>query len=253
MTIPIRIAARLDIKGDHVIKGVHLEGLRRIGRPSEIARSYYNQGIDELIYIDAVASLYGRNNLLSVISDAATDIFVPITVGGGIRSLEDAKSALRAGADKVAINTAAVQDPTILNQIAETFGSQCLVLSVEAKSRGIMEWEALTDNGREKTGRDVFTWAAEAESRGVGEILVTSVDQEGTRNGFDISLLDHMRQCVQIPIVASGGAGCEDDVIKLANQNYCDAIACASIFHYGITTVTQIKNNLSLSGIEVRT
>ena len=180
-----RLIARLDIKGSNVIKGIHLEGLRIVGQPGPMARRYYDEGVDEIIYMDTVASLYGRNNILPVVEDAARDIFVPLTVGGGIRTIDDIVAALRAGADKVAINTAAIARPDFLREAAETFGTQCIVLSVEAKRRSEERWEVLTDNGRERTGVDVLKWVAEAEQLGAGEILVTSVDAEGTRRGFD--------------------------------------------------------------------
>ncbi|MEQ8701481.1 MAG: imidazole glycerol phosphate synthase cyclase subunit, partial [Bauldia litoralis] len=180
---PPRLIARLDIKGSNVIKGIHLEGLRVVGQPGPMARLYYEQGVDEIIYMDTVASLYGRNNILPVVEEAARDIFVPLTVGGGIRTIDDITAALRSGADKVAINTAAIARPDFLREAAETFGSQCITLSIEAKRRGEGRWEALTDNGRERTGVDVLAWVVEAERLGAGEVLVTSVDKEGTRRG----------------------------------------------------------------------
>ena len=171
---PPRIIARLDIKGPNVVKGIHLEGLRVVGKPAELARRYYDQGVDEIVYMDIVASLYGRNSILSVVEDAARDIFVPLTVGGGIRTVEDVTAALRSGADKVAINTAAIARPAFLTEAAQAVGSQAIVVSIEAKRRDGW-WEAMTDNGREKTGRDALEWAAEAEGLGAGEILLTSV------------------------------------------------------------------------------
>ena len=185
----VRLIARLDIKGPNLIKGIHLEGLRVIGSPQEHALKYYLQGADELIYMDCVASLYGRNHLGEIISLAARDIFVPMTVGGGIRSVDDATQILRAGADKVAVNTAALTNPGLISAIAKRFGSQCMVLSVEAKQVGPERWEAYTDNGRERTGKDVVEWVREAVALGAGEILLTSVDREGTRKGFDIPLI----------------------------------------------------------------
>jgi len=182
----IRLIARLDIKGPNLIKGINLEGLRIIGSPNEYALRYYLQGADELIYMDCVASLYGRNHLSEIIKAAAHDIFVPITVGGGIRSVDDATKILRAGADKLAINTAAVATPGLITEISRRFGSQCMVLSIEAKQVGQDRWEVYTDNGRERTGLDVVEWAKLGVSMGAGEILLTSVDKEGTRKGFDV-------------------------------------------------------------------
>jgi cyclase len=182
----IRLIARLDIKGPNLIKGVHLEGLRVIGSPNEYALKYYQQGADELIYMDCVASLYGRNSLEEIIQNAAKDVFVPMTVGGGIRSVEDATNLLRCGADKVAVNTAAVANPQLISGISQRFGSQCMVLSIEAKQVGPDKWEVFTDNGRERTGLDVIDWVKKGVDLGAGEILLTSVDREGTRKGFDI-------------------------------------------------------------------
>jgi len=249
---PIRLIARLDIKGPNVIKGIHLEGLRVIGPPADLSRRYYEQGIDEIIYMDTVASLYGRNNIFGVVSEAAREIFVPLTVGGGIRTVEDVITALRSGADKVAINTAAIRRPEFIREAAEVLGSQCIVLSVEAKQRGPEHWEALTDNGREKTEIDVLEWVAKAEQMGVGEILLTSVDMEGTRKGFDAKLIRAVRERVQVPIIASGGAGSAAHVVALAGERISDAIACASIFHYGTAPVSAVKTALTAAGLEVR-
>ncbi|MHB1218300.1 MAG: imidazole glycerol phosphate synthase subunit HisF [Alphaproteobacteria bacterium] len=253
MRPPVRIIARLDIKGPNVVKGVHLEGLRIVGKPGELARRYYEQGIDEIVYMDIVASLYGRNNILAVVEEAARDVFVPLTVGGGIRSLDDIVAALRSGADKVAINTAAVARPAFLKEAAEALGSQCIVLSVEAKRRAPGKWEALTDNGRETTGVDVLGWVVEAEHLGAGEILITSVDQEGTKVGFDGELIAAIHGRVRIPVIACGGAGTLEHVSALVETGTVDAVACASIFHYGICPVPALKAHLAERGIAVRT
>ena len=182
----IRLIARLDIKGPNLIKGIHLEGLRVIGDPQEFAVRYYRQGADELLYMDVVASLYGRNNLSDIVQRAVRNVFVPITVGGGIRNLDDVRHILRCGADKVAINTAAVARPELVREVSRRFGAQCTVLSIEAKQQGPGKWEAYTDNGRERTGLDVVEWARRGAELGAGEILLTSVDREGTRKGFDV-------------------------------------------------------------------
>lgn len=249
---PVRIAARLDIKGENVIKGVHLEGLRVVGKPGEMARKYYAQGVDELIYMDVVASLYGRNSILPIVEEAARDIFVPMAVGGGLRTLDDIKAVLRSGADKVAINTAAVNRPEFLRDAAKAFGSQCIVLSVEAIRRGPDFWEAMTDNGRETTGRNVLEWAQEAESIGIGEILLTSVDKEGTKTGFDLELVSRVSGLVTVPVVVSGGAGNLAHVTDLIADTKVEAVAFASILHYDLSTIGHIKEVVAATGTEVR-
>jgi cyclase len=208
----IRLIPRLDIKGPNLIKGVHLEGLRVIGDPQEYARSYYEQGADELLYVDVVASLYNRNSLHDIVHRATRDVFVPLTVTGGIRSVEDVRQILRAGADKIGINSAAIKRPDLISEVARTFGSQCTVLSIEAKSIGAARWEAYTDNGRERSGRDVVEWAKCGVELGAGEILLTSVDREGTRQGFDIDLLRAVASVSRVPVIASGGMGKPGDV-----------------------------------------
>ena len=247
-----RLIARLDIKGPNLIKGVHLEGLRVIGNPQDYAYRYYQQGADELIYMDAVASLYGRNHLAEIIKEAVKNIFVPLTVGGGIRSVEDAAAVLRSGADKVAINTAAVTKPELITQIAETFGNQCMVLSVEAKQMSNQGWEVLTENGRERSGRDVVEWVAEAVDRGAGEILLTSVDREGARKGFDVDLLRAVSQSVTVPVIASGGMGRPEDAIDAVNSGGADAVAMADILHYDRATIGDVRNACRSAGVQVR-
>ena len=249
---PVRIISRIDIKGPNVIKGIHLEGLKVVGQPGAMVRKYYEQGADEIIYMDVVASLYGRNSILSVVEEAAAELFVPMTVGGAIRSVEDIVAALRSGADKVAINTAALQRPDFLTEAAEAIGRQCVVLSVEAKRRDAGKWEALTDNGREQTGVDVLDWVAEAEARGIGEILVTSVDMEGTEKGFDIELVKAVRDRDSVPIIACGGAGEGAHVQMLLEESRCDAVCCASLFHYDRLPLPALKSELAAAGWEVR-
>lgn len=247
-----RLIARLDVKGANLIKGVHLEGLRVIGDPQDCAYRYYQQGADELIYMDAVASLYGRNHLAEIIKESVKNIFVPITVGGGIRSVDDAAAILRTGADKVAINTAAVANPELITQIAETFGNQCMVLSVEAKQQSNQRWEALTENGRERSGRDVVEWVAEAVHRGAGEILLTSVDREGTRKGFDLDLLRAVSQSVNVPVIASGGMGRLEDATDAVNHGGVDAVAMADILHFQRVTIGNVRNVCRSAGLQVR-
>lgn len=248
----VRLIARLDIKGPNLIKGVHLEGLRVIGSPNEHAVRYYHQGVDELIYMDCVASLYGRNSLSDIIQAAAMDVFVPMTVGGGIRSVEDAALLLRCGADKVAVNTAAVARPALIAEIARRFGSQCMVLSIEAKQIGPDRWEVFTDNGRERTGLNVIDWAERAVESGAGEILLTSVDREGTRKGFDCALVRAVTQRVAVPVIASGGLGKPEDLVEVVQDGGADAVAMADILHYGRATVGDIRHVARAANIEVR-
>ena len=251
--LPVRIISRLDIKGPNVVKGIHLEGLRVVGQPGEMARRYYDQGIDEIIYMDIVASLYGRNNILSVVEEAAGKIFVPLTVGGGIRSIEDITTALRSGADKVAINTAAIATPDFIDAASNAFGSQCIVLSIEAKRwPDRAGWEALTDNGREKTGVDAVEWAAEAARRGAGEILVTSVDREGTARGLDLELVAAIHQRVSVPVIASGGVGNPEHVVAAIETGRVDAVACAHIFQYDTCPIPDLKAAIHAAGGAVR-
>lgn len=247
----VRLIARLDVKGKNLIKGVHLEGLRVIGNPQEYALKYYKQGADEIIYMDAVASLYGRNNLSHIVEQTAQNVFVPITVGGGVRSIEDAKTLLRSGADKVAINTAATQRPDLISELASVFGSQAVVVSIEAKYRTDNHWEALTDNGREKTGLDVVEWAVKAVERGAGEILLTSIDQEGTRSGLDLDLIQIIGKEVNVPVIASGGVGSVEDVVKGVNAG-ADAIAMADILHYGRMGMDELHSQVREAGLHVR-
>lgn len=248
----VRLIARLDIKGPALIKGVHLEGLRVIGDPQDYARRYYEQGADELIYIDAVASLYGRNKLTDIVSRAARDLFVPMTVGGGIRNVEDVTDLLRSGADKIAINTGAVHRPELISDVARRFGSQCMVLSIEAKQAGPGRWEVYTDCGRERTGLDVVEWAKRAAGLGVGEVLVTSIDREGTRKGFDIGLTAAIAQSVDVPVIASGGYGEIRHLVDVVNQGGADAVAIADAVHYNRTTLGDIREAARAAGISLR-
>jgi cyclase len=248
----IRLIPRLDIKGPNLIKGIHLEGLRVVGDPQEHARRYYEQGADELIYMDIVASLYGRNNLRDIVSRTAQDVFIPLTVGGGVRSVDDVRELLRAGADKVAINTAAVKRPELITEVSRTFGSQCMVLSIEAKRIGNGRWEVFTDNGRERTGLDVVTWAKRAVDLGAGEILLTSVDREGTRKGFDVELTKAVSECCSIPVIASGGMGSDEHLEDVCKQGNADAVAMADVLHYRRMELPVIREAALKNKIEVR-
>ncbi|GGH15550.1 imidazole glycerol phosphate synthase cyclase subunit [Alsobacter metallidurans] len=247
----IRLIPRLDVKAPNLIKGVHLEGLRKIGDPNLRAKRYYEAGADEILYMDVVASLYERNSLLDIVERTTRDVFVPITVGGGIRSVEDARAALGAGADKVAVNTAAVRRPELISEMARVFGTQCVVLSIEAKRDGA-RWEAYTDNGRERTGLDAVEWAQRALTLGVGEILVTSVDQEGTRKGFDLALLAAIGAVATVPVIASGGMGSVEHAAAAVREGRADAIAIADMLHYDRMTLPQIRAGLREAGVPVR-
>ncbi|MFZ5875364.1 MAG: imidazole glycerol phosphate synthase subunit HisF [Nitrospirota bacterium] len=248
----VRLIARLDIKGPNLIKGIHLEGLRVIGDPQTYATRYYEQGADELLYMDIVASLYGRNSLGDIVRRAAENVFVPLTVGGGLRSVDDVREILRAGADKVAINTAAVQRPELIREVARVFGSQCMVLSIEAKRQSSDRWEVYTDNGRERSGRDVIEWARQGVKLGAGEILVTSVDQEGTREGFDCALVRAVSDAVSVPVIASGGMGAVGHLVDVVRHGGADAVAMADILHYDRSTIQEIRAVARLDGIDVR-
>ncbi|WP_341894457.1 glycosyl amidation-associated protein WbuZ [Ferrovibrio terrae] len=248
----IRLIARLDIKGPNLIKGVRLEGLRVIGDPQEYARRYYEAGADELIYMDVVASLYGRNSLTEIVRHTAENVFIPLTVGGGIRSVEDVKLLLRSGADKVCLNTAAIARPELLQEIANRFGSQCVVLSIEAKRKSNGSWECYTDNGREHTERDVLDWAKQAVKLGAGEILLTSIDQEGTRKGFDIDLIRTVSTAVPIPVIASGGMGGIDHLVAAVQDGKADAVAMADILHYKRKDMLAIRAAAKQAGLSVR-
>jgi cyclase len=248
----VRLIARLDIKAPNLIKGIHLEGLRKIGDPQDHARAYYAAGADEIIYMDIVASLYNRNSLSEIVRHTAEHVFIPITVGGGIRSLADTENALRAGADKVAINTAAVARPELLNEVAKRFGSQCMVLSIEAKHRPGGGWEAYTDNGREHTGLDVVQWARRAVDLGAGEILLTSVDREGTRKGFDIELTRAVSDAVSVPVIASGGMGTVAHLIEVVREGHADAVAMADILHYKRSSFADLRSAAQAAAIAVR-
>ncbi len=248
----IRIIARLDVKGPNLVKGIQMEGLRKIGDPNFYAKKYYNQGIDEIIYIDIVASLYNRNNLQDIVYRCTEDVFVPITVGGGIRNIDDVHEILRCGADKIAINTAALKNPDLIRQVADRYGSQCMVLSIQAKKQGEERWEAYYDNGREHTGLDVVEWAKCGYELGAGEILLTSVDKEGMRQGFDIDLVRIVADSVPIPVIASGGMGSVGDLEKIVKSGHADAVAVASVLHYDRYTVEDIKQSAKTAGINVR-
>jgi cyclase len=228
----VRVIPRLDIKGPNLVKGINFEGLRVLGKPEYFARVYYEEGADELIYMDAVASLYGRNSLLGMVEKTARDIFIPLTVGGGLRTLDDIREMLRAGADKVAINTAAVNDPELIRSASRRFGSSTIVVSIEALRLPDGRYEAYTDFGRQKTGVDAFEWAKRAVELGAGELMVTSIKQEGTGQGFDLELTRTIAESVPVPVIAAGGPGEPAHVVQVIQEGRADAVALASILHY---------------------
>ena len=248
----IRVIARLDIQAPTLIKSIRFEGLRVLGNPQEFARKYYEDGIDEILYVDTVATLYERIGIHDLVQKTAQNVFIPITVAGGIRSIQDVDDLLRSGADKIAINTAAVKNPDLISQVSKRFGSQCMVLSIEACKQNDGSWEAYTDNGREHSKLDVLEWAIQAEKLGAGEILLTSVDFDGTQKGFDYDLIKLVSKNVSIPVIASGGFGDEDDFKKVVNDYSADAVAIGSALHYEKFTVKSLKNKLKNIGLNVR-
>lgn len=252
MSKKIRLIARLDVKDTNLVKGIQLEGLRKLGDPNAFAKEYYEAGIDELLYIDIVASLYNRNNLSDIVRKTVDDVYIPVCVGGGLRSVEDVRHILSMGADKAAINTAAIKRPELITEVAEAFGSQCMVLGIEAKKRRDGPgYEAYYDNGREHSGKDVIEWARRGVALGAGEILLTSVDKEGFERGMDCPLIRELCAAVSVPVIVSGGCGGPEDAAAAA-QAGASAVAVASILHYKKTTVPQLKAGIREHGIEVR-
>lgn len=228
----IRIIPRLDIKGPNLVKGIRFEGLRVLGKPEYFARHYYENGADELLYMDAVASLYGRNSLLDIVEKTAREVFIPLTVGGGLRSVDDIKAVLRAGADKVSLNTAAIARPELIREASRAFGSSTIVVSIEAIRMPNGNYEAYVNYGRDRTNVDVFDWAKRAVELGAGELMITSIDRDGTGKGFDLELIRRIAQNVPVPVIAGGGAGKLDDVFQVIDQGKADAVCLASILHY---------------------
>lgn len=228
----VRLIARLDVKGPNLIKGIQFDGHRVLGTPDYFAWVYYSEGIDELIFQDTVASLYQRNSLLDIISQTAAEVFIPMTVAGGLRSIEDIRQCLKAGADKVAINTAIVGNPNFLKEAVVTFGSQCIVASLEVYRYPDGRCEIWTDYGRQETGVDAFEWAERVVKLGVGEIMLTSINKEGTGRGFDLDLIRRISDMVPVPVIAIGGAGNKTDFVKAVQEGHADAVAAASVFHY---------------------
>ena len=239
----VRIIPRLDIKGPNLVKGIHFEGLRVLGKPEDFARYYYQQGADELIYMDAVASLYGRNSLLDIVEKTAREIFIPLSVGGGLRSVDDIRTVLRAGADKVCLNTAAIARPELVREAAHAFGSSTIVVSIEGIRRPDGSYEAYVDYGRQGTDVDAIEWARQAVDLGAGELVVTSINKEGTGKGFDLELTQKIAQAVPVPVIAGGGAGQVKHVSEVINEGRADAVCLASILHYDY-----IKHHRAIAG-----
>lgn len=248
MAKKIRLIARLDVKDEHLVKGIQYEGLRKLGAPHDFAVRYYEAGIDELLYLDTVASLYGRNNLSGILQRTSADVFIPVTAGGGVRSVQDVRALLRAGADKVAVNTAALKQPALITAIAQAFGRQCMVLSVQAKRRPGGGWEAYFDNGREHSGRDAVAWAAEGAQRGAGEILLTSVDAEGCRRGMDTELVAAVCAAVDVPVVARRAGWPAPKTPQRRPTRARPPWRRASALHYGTQTVQSLKQGLAALG-----
>jgi imidazole glycerol-phosphate synthase subunit HisF len=248
-----RVIPCLDVTDGRVVKGVNFVGLRDAGDPVELAARYDVEGADELVFLDITASSDGRATMIDVVRRTAEEVFIPFTVGGGIRSVEDARTMLRAGADKVSVNTAAFQRPELISEISEVFGAQCVVCAVDARATGVPgAWEVFLHGGRTPTGTDALQWARRAAELGAGEILLTSMDRDGTRAGFDLALTAAVADAVNVPVIASGGVGTLDDLADGIELGRADAVLAASIFHFGEHTIAEAKAVLARRGITVR-
>ena len=247
-----RIIPCLDVKDGRVVKGVNFVNIRDAGDPVELARYYSDQGADEIVFLDITATSDARDTVADVVERTAEQVFVPLTVGGGIRTLEDFRELLRAGADKISVNSAAVARPELITQAAERFGSQCVVLAVDARSRGDGAWEVVVAGGRKPTGLDLLDWVKRGEALGAGEILLTSMDADGTKAGFDLPMTRAVTEAVGIPVIASGGCGSLSHFAQVFEETGCDAALAASLFHFGELTVPQVKDYLRARNIPVR-
>lgn len=240
----MRIIARIDIKNKHVIKGINLEGLRKIGDPKNIIESYYADKADEILILDSVASLYGRNNLFSFVKNITKEVFIPITIGGGIKDLKDIENALNSGADKVAINSGAINNLNFIKEASREFGSSTIMASIEAKLVGEKKWEPYINSGREKTNLDLIDWVKKIQDDGCGEIVLTSIDYEGTENGFDYILIENIKKHLIRPLIISGGCGSINDIVRI-QKDFCNtSVAIASLLHYKKITIKEIKKQL---------
>jgi cyclase len=247
-----RIIPCLDVHEGRVVKGINFENLRDAGDPVKLAAYYDYEGADELVFLDISASLQGRKTMVDVVKSTAREVFIPFAVGGGISTLDDIRNILNAGADKVSVNSAAVNDPTLIGEGARKFGSQCMVVAIDARSREDGGWEVYINGGKRATGMDALEWAQEAEKRGAGEILLTSMDKDGTKDGYDIELTAAVSSMVRIPVIASGGAGNLEHLYEAVTAGKADAVLCASIFHYQEYTIKQAKDYLASKGVAVR-
>ena len=246
-----RIIACLDVRDGRVVKGVNFVNLRDAGSPAELAQAHAAAGADEIVLLDITATVEGRGALLNTVRETAAELFIPFTVGGGIRALDDAQAIFQAGADKIAINSAAIADPSLITKIADRFGSQAVVLAIDARRNG-ESWEVYAAGGRRPTGLDAVKWAVDGEARGAGEILLTSMDCDGTQAGFDCPLTAAIASSVSIPVIASGGAGNAQHFVEVFERGKADAALAASIFHFGIADVNELKQTLAQAGIPVR-
>ena len=247
-----RIIPCLDVRDGRVVKGVNFVNIRDAGDPVELAKFYSDQGADEIVFLDITATSDARDTVADVVERTASQVFVPLTVGGGIRTIEDFARLLRSGADKISVNSAAVADPTLISRAAERFGSQCVVLAVDARARGDGSWEVVVAGGRKPTGIDLIDWVRRGEALGAGEILLTSMDADGTKAGFDLAMTKAVTEAVSIPVIASGGCGSLEHFAQVFEQTGCDAALAASLFHFGELTVPQVKTYLHQQGIPVR-
>jgi len=247
-----RIIPCLDVRDGRVVKGVNFVNLRDAGDPVELAKYYSDQGADEIVFLDITATSDARDTVADMVEKAACQVFVPLTVGGGIRTLEDFRRLLRSGADKISVNSAAVKNPSFISQAAERFGSQCVVLAIDAKSRPDGTWEVVTAGGRGHTGLDAVIWAQKGQALGAGEILLTSMDADGTKTGFDLPLTNAISQAVTIPVIASGGCGSLEHFAEVFEQTDCDAALAASLFHFGELSIPQVKAYLRERNVPVR-
>ena len=247
-----RIIPCLDVRDGRVVKGVNFVNIRDAGDPVELAKYYSDQGADELVFLDITATHEARKTVADVVERTAEQVFVPLTVGGGIRTLDDFRELLRAGADKISVNSAAVARPELITEAAERFGSQCVVLAVDARSRGDGTWEVVVAGGRKPTGLDLLEWVKKGEALGAGEILLTSMDADGTKAGFDLPMTKAVTEAVGIPVIASGGCGSLSHFAEVFEETGCDAALAASLFHFGELTVPQVKDYLRARDIPVR-
>ena len=256
MALTKRIIPCLDVDNGRVVKGVKFVDIKDAGDPVQVAKKYNDQGADEITFLDITASSSNRKTILNVVENVASQVFIPLTVGGGIRSVKDIRSLLNSGADKITINTAAINNPSLISDASDAVGNQCIVVAIDAKrkidSDGKLKWEIYTHGGRNSTGIDAISWAEEMQKRGAGELLVTSMDKDGTKQGFDLELMQAINNKVNIPIIASGGVGTLEDMYDGIERGGADAVLAASIFHFGTYTVKDVKNYLRNKGIEMR-